>query len=89
MAKQVLQTNDSEVWLGWPTEDTGDAYVQLGVLHGDQSAWAQLDSDGIDQLRRELQRAKRRVYSRTDDEAAFASMRVCRAQHGQIERPQL
>lgn len=112
MAERVIRSNDSEVWLGWPTVDSGDAYVQLGVLHGDESAWAQLDEDGIDRLRRQLQRAKRRVYGRTDDAtggrvdidvqlqggatvtadaltAALASMRACRAQHGQIERPQL
>lgn len=67
MAEQVVSANDSEVWLGWPTEDTGDAYVQLGVIRGDEAAWAQLDSDGIDELRRQLQRAKRRVYGRTDE----------------------
>ena len=67
MAERVIRSNDSEVWLGWPTEDSGDAYVQLGVIHGDNSAWAVLDSDAIDRLRRELQRAKRRVYGRTHD----------------------
>lgn len=64
MPKEVINTRDAAVQIGWPSDDNADRYVQLGVTYdGDSEAWVRLDSPAqIMRLRRELGRASRRVF---------------------------
>lgn len=63
MPKSMIRTHDAELYVGWPTADTDDPSVQVGVRYGVDARWAVLTSpEQVADLRRQLQRASRAVW---------------------------
>lgn len=63
MARETIRTHDAELYVGWPTTETDDPSVQVGVRYGDDARWAVFTSpDEVADLRRLLARASRRVW---------------------------
>lgn len=83
--RETIKTHDAELYIGWPTADTDDPSVQVGVRYGVDARWAVLTNpEQVADLRRQLQRASRAVWPQP---AVTAGEYVQFAENGEREPP--